>query len=148
MRRIMLVILVIAVVMAIVSCSDSQETSMMEVDISSIKSKDFQAQIQDWERNNGAYLVQRINKNDSAYYLFLNAHNIMQGSKPTSFEDIKVDFEDTTMKIYYSEKESGDQKNIRNKVLYRIPLSKAPEIVKIYKNGVESHFETISIIED
>jgi hypothetical protein len=139
-------ILVLMLIASILTgCNKNEGTSIQEIDISSIKNDRFKMQIQNWEQKNGSYLLQYGDKKDS-FYLFLNAANIVQGSKATYFESLTVDVEDNTLNIFYSEKEANQTTGIKNKVLYRIPAAKTINTVRIYKNGQEAHFEMVSVI--
>lgn len=144
MRRVLIILAILTFIMYfITSCAENEETSMMEVDDSSFRKDQLAMQMLDWEQKNGAYLVQYQDKNE--YYLYLNAMNVAQGCKATCFESITVDFKNNTMHIYYIEKETDDDKNIRNNVWYKIPVENSVDSIRIYRNGQETHFNSINV---
>lgn len=148
MKRVLTVILIFLLMMPLATaCDKSIEASIKEVSITGIRNDELKDMIDVWQQKNGAYLVQNTAKNGE-YYLYLNSFNLEPGTKATYFGSLTVDFEDDVMHIYYEEKEAIETKDIKNKVLYKIPIGKTPNVVKIYKNGVETSFEAVGTIEE
>jgi len=148
LKKALVLLLIFTFIISLVTgCDKNAEVSFGEVNISSIKNAQLKKLVDVWQQTNGAYLVTNTAKQD-LFYLFLNASNVETGTKPTYFESIKLDPQDNVMHIYYVEKETEETKDIRNKVLYRIPMGKTPNSVRIYKNSQEIYFEDISTIEE
>jgi hypothetical protein len=146
MRRLLIIALVVVIALS-VGCAKSTESSIQEINISNIKDVQFKNQLQEWEQKNGAYLLEYREKND-AYYLYLNAANVLSDSKRRYFESLTVDIENNILNIYYTEKEIDPSNATRNKILYKIPKAKSVDTVKIYQNGEETHFENIVILNN
>ncbi|MFT5873806.1 MAG: beta-lactamase regulating signal transducer with metallopeptidase domain [Clostridium sp.] len=83
-------------------------------------------------------------------YLFLNAQNVKEGEKASYFTDIKMEVKQGTLFINFNEKYTDDYKNkeIDNRVLYKIIMQhKNVDTIRIYKNGQETHFDTVYATE-
>jgi hypothetical protein len=129
------------------ACRKDVVASVEEMNIKSIKNEKLRSLVDSWQQEDGAYLANNT-AIGGAYYLFLNASTVEKGEKPTYFQSLSVGFESNVMHIYYVEKETGDTKNNRTKILYRIPMESTPDTVKIYKNGEEVYFNNIGVIEE
>jgi phage-related protein len=148
LKKALLLLLIFTLIISIVTaCDKNQEASVGEVQIPNIQNEQLKKLVDSWQQTNGAYLAANTAKSD-VFYLFLNASNLETGTKPTYFESITVDPKDNVMHIYYVEKETEESENIKNKVLYRIPMGSTPNTVRIYKNGEEIYFEDIGTIEE
>jgi hypothetical protein len=142
------VLLLLLAISLFTACNQSSGISFDEIDISSIKGEKVNKLLQDWQHKNGAYLFQYQNQGKKNYYIFFNASNIEQGNKALYFDGLRVNFEDTIMYVHYSEKQTDNLNNGRNKALYKIRQSKGVDTIKIYKNGQETYFEKIGAIEE
>jgi hypothetical protein len=135
----------ILIISLLTACNKDAVASIEEVDIKNIKNEELRNLIDSWQQEDGAYLANNII--GGAYYLFLNASTVEEGEKPTYFQALSVGFESNVMHIYYVEKELGEIKNNRNKILYRIPMEGTPDSIKIFKNGEEVYFNNIGVIK-
>ena len=91
---------------------------------------------------NGIYLYDD-NTNES--YLFLNDYHVKMGNKATYFENVKMDIEGELLIIKFDEKSTSDykNKNIENRLLYKVKKTKNIKSIKVYKNGEETEFDLI-----
>jgi hypothetical protein len=145
----LLAFLLLLLIAITVGCSQDQEMSIHEVDISSIKNERFTLLLQAWEQKNGAYLFQyqqQGNKSDKDLYIFLNASNEVKDSKPTYFEGLSAKVEAGTLIIKYTEKETEQLYNDRNKVLYKIQMVEDIDRISIYRNEQETYFEVVGAL--
>lgn len=80
-------------------------------------------------------------------YLFLNGDNVVQGEMASYFTDIKAEVKEGTLIIKFNEKYTDDYKNkeINNRVLYKIKQLKTFDTIRIYRNGEETHFNSIDV---
>jgi hypothetical protein len=93
---------------------------------------------------NGIYMQQ---DGTGEAYLFLNGYNVVQGEMASYFTDIKAEVKEGTLIINFNEKYTDAYKNkeINNRVLYKIKQLKTFHTIRIYKNGEETHFDSIDV---
>jgi hypothetical protein len=145
LKKLLVLILLATIILLSVGCDKSTESSIQEISMSSIKDVLIRNLIQGWGQKNGAYLLEYGDRKN--VYLFLNATNVAQGSKSIYFDSITVDIEANILNIKYTEKEI-DQPNVsKNRMLYRIYRTESVDKIRIYRNGEETHFETIGAID-
>lgn len=135
------IINIILIVMVMVGCSNNSklEFSKDSLENTDKKVKTFMDSIND---KNGIYLYEE-NTNES--YLYLNGYNVKIGEKASYFTNIEMEFKEGTLIINFNENYTDDYKDkeIDNRILYKIKQPKNVDTIRIYKNGQETHFDSI-----
>ncbi|WP_164669761.1 membrane lipoprotein lipid attachment site-containing protein [Virgibacillus doumboii] len=85
---------------------------------------------------NGIYM---FNDTDKRYYLYLSQEFLDNGKH---FGKIDIKTEESSLNIYLSDDSEGE-KVINKYKVYEIKLDKQYKIIKVFKNGEETHFQTI-----
>ncbi|WP_025786270.1 hypothetical protein [Sporosarcina sp. D27] len=137
MRRFLILILVMG---SILTGCGKEEVSFSEVSIDKVKKdvKDFIMHIETSEsdKGNGIYM---FNDSEKVRYLYLT-QDFLEGENGFGSLDIKVD--DNSWNIYLNE--SSDVEGIEDEYkLYKIKLNEEFEYGRVFKNGEETHFQTI-----
>lgn len=137
----MVIISIILIILAIVGCSKNTKLSFSQenLKITDKKIKIFMDKVND---KNGIYLYSD-GTNDMR--LFLNGYNVKYGEKASYFTDIKMEVKEGTLIIYFNEKFTDEYKDkeIDNRVLYKIKQPKNVDTIRIYKNEQETYFDCI-----
>ncbi|MDF2613958.1 MAG: hypothetical protein K0S71_1744 [Clostridia bacterium] len=96
--------------------------------------------------DNGIYQLHTSNGNQ---YLFLNGSNVVQGEEEAYYENIKIEDDKNIAKIYFNELYTADyqDKELESMKLYKILLKDTINSIGIYKNGKETYFDSIDIVE-
>jgi hypothetical protein len=133
---------VLASIIALLTTACSSELSLEKTEFSSVD-QDVQAFMDRARKTNGAFLYQADRKN----YLLLNGVNVIQGDPATTFSNVEVKGDGDTLNIFYDEDfiQDSEDKKLANDLLYEVKLNKDYETIKLFKNGVESHFTNITI---
>ena len=118
----------------------NNEVSFSEVNIDKVKKdvKDFILHIETSEsdKGNGIYM---FNDSEKVRYLYLN-QDFLESKNGFGSLDIKAD--DNSWNIYLNEISDVTELEDDYK-LYKIKLNAAHEYMKVFKNGEETHFQTI-----
>ncbi|MED3549920.1 hypothetical protein [Cytobacillus praedii] len=107
----------------------------------SAKVKDFitQMEINEDGTGNGIYV---LNGKEDKFYLFLSQEFLDKGK---SFGSIDVKEEEDTLTIYLNESSNiGQEDQVLNK-LYEINRPKDYEFLRVFKNGKETHIQTVGV---
>lgn len=101
--------------------------------------KDFitQMEINEDGTGNGIYI---LNVKKDKFYLFLSQEFLDKGK---SFGSIDVKEEEDTLTIYLNERSDKGQENQVMKKLYEIHRLKDYEYLRVFKNGEETHIQTV-----
>ncbi|KOP71912.1 hypothetical protein AMS60_21750 [Bacillus sp. FJAT-21945] len=101
--------------------------------------KDFitQMEINEDGTGNGIYI---LNVKKDKFYLFLSQEFLDKGK---SFGSIDVKEEEDTLTIYLNERSDKGQENQVMQKLYEIHRSKDYEYLRVFKNGEETHIQTV-----
>ncbi len=117
---------------------------MQQLDVAAAE-KTVQQFVRSAQQENGVHLYQ--DEENKFYYLLLNGLNMMQGDPASTFSDIEIKSENDTLNISFKEDfiKNHEGKKLANQLLYQIKLNEDYETLKLFKNGEESHFHTITI---
>ncbi len=101
--------------------------------------KDFitQMEINEDGTGNGIYI---LNVKKDKFYLFLSQEFLDKGK---SFGSIDVKEEEDTLTIYLNERSDKGQENQVMQKLYEIHRPKDYEFLRVFKNGEETHIQTV-----
>ncbi len=140
-RFVMVIISIILIILAIVVCYKNTNLTFSKENYKNTdnKIKVFMDKLND---KNGIYLY---SDGTNDMYLFLNGYNVNIGEKASYFTDIEMEVKDRTLIINFNEKYTDDyiNKEIDNRVLYKIKQPKNVDTIRIYKNEQETHFDSI-----
>ncbi|MFG6494842.1 hypothetical protein P8610_05750 [Fictibacillus sp. UD] len=144
MKRLLIAIGLITLLTGCTSVQTSSELTMQQLDVDAAE-KSVQQFVRSAQQENGVYLCQ--DEQNNIYYVMLNGVNMVQGDSALTFSDVEVKGEEESLTITYSEDLIKDMegKKLANQLLYKIKLNKDYETLKLFKNGEESHFHTITI---
>lgn len=92
---------------------------------------------------NGAHLYF---EKPNVVYVYLNGSNVKQGEKAIYFTDFDVLKNDEALSVVYNTAETEDYSNpsLKHELLYKVNSDVKPETIKLYINGKEVSFATIS----
>ncbi|MCA1054011.1 hypothetical protein LCM10_03345 [Rossellomorea aquimaris] len=126
--------------LSMAGCASSQDVSEVSQDE---VSEPIQTFIEDVKEENGVHLYYDGTK---AIYVYFNASNVKQGEEASHFSDVKVEEEGNTVKVLYSREEMSDDsnENIDYELLYKIETDDSYENLKLFENGKEVSFGTVS----
>lgn len=140
--RVVLSILLI-IIIVLISCRHHALLNYRRVkaDYASGKIKNF---VQRMGNQNGAYLCEDDKK---TIYLLLNGPFGKRGQKVPCFSNVKVVPSGNVINISYQESltKNDISRRIDNRLLYRIKLHKNFNLIKLFKNGRETHFDNINL---
>lgn len=140
-KKVLILSVIFIVLVSIVGCRRSSEITYYEIKIEDASSKltDF---INESSKKNGVHIFEN---NNEELYIFLNGCNVFQGGKAPYFEDIKIEVQEDSLVISFIEKYTDDysDKNIENKVLYKVKKHKVFEYIRVYKNSQEVHIDSV-----
>lgn len=93
---------------------------------------------------NGVYLY-FDNEND-AMYIYLNGSNVIDGEEATYFTDFDIEEEDDMLKLSYTSEQTTDysDQSLDYERFYKIISDQDYEGIKLYGNGQEVSFDTVS----
>jgi len=140
LRRILLIILSIVVLSG---CNKDSSLSVSEVSQKNI-SKDIQSFFQEVKEENGVYLY--FDEQKSNVFVYLNGSNVSQDDMAVHFTGFDVEKENETLNLLYKSEETSDYSNpsLENELFYKVNLADDYDVVKVFNNGNETIFNTIS----
>lgn len=114
-----------------------------EVNLDSIFNAKLKEKINELFPDNGVYLYDK--PGDKGEYLILNSNQTNSLGEIALYSDVKVEIEEDTMMIYYTEtmKTYTPNEEADKQFVYKIKSNKQCEYIRIYKNGEESYFDSI-----
>lgn len=109
-------------------------------------SRKVTASLSPFYNKNGIYLYGDGTKER---YLFINGYNIKQGELAPCYTDVKMELKDKTLIINFKETyaEEHEKGEISNRLLYKIKKLDNVDKISIFKNGQETHFDSIIVNE-
>ncbi len=141
MKKVWLFLLCIVV---LTGCSYSASSlSYLNVDQGSL-SKEIQSYFQGVKEENGVHLY--FDKENNSMYVYLNATNVVQGENAEIFTDFDVESEQDTLHFLYKSEETTELSSSasNHSIIYKVNPNKEYDTVKLFNNGNEKAFETIS----
>lgn len=118
------------------------ELSFSEVSVKSA-GKDIQTFIVDVEDENGVHLYF---DNANVIYVYMNGLNVVQGEKAFYFTNFDIEESGETLNIKYKSTETTDYSNqsLTHEILYKLNTTKNYQSIKVFCDGEEVSFGTIS----
>jgi len=140
LRRILLIILSIVVLSG---CNKDSSLSVSEVSQKNMN-KDIQSFFQEVKEENGVYLY--FDEQKSNVFVYLNGSNVSQGDMAVHFTGFDVEEKNETLNLLYKSEETSDYSNptFENELFYKVNLADDYDVVKVFNNGNETIFNTIS----
>lgn len=140
-KKVLILSVIFIVLVSIVGCGRISEITYSEIKIEDASSK-LTNFINDSSKKNGVHIFENDNKE---LYIFLNGYNVFQGEKAPYFENIKIEVQEDSLIISFTEKYTDDysDKNIKNKVLYKVKKHKDFEYIRVYKNNQEVQIDSV-----
>lgn len=110
----------------------------VEISSASQKVKTF---VNTFAGKNGVYTYEDGTKEK---YLLLNGFNVPRGEKAAYFSEVKMEVIDNALVISYNENFTDDYKNkeMSNLMLYRFKQPDNIDVLRVFKNGAETHFDS------
>ena len=141
LKRILLLLLSIV---TLSGCNTNASLSFSEVSQNSL-SKDTQSFFQRVKDENGVHLY--FDQKKDALFVYLNGTNVMQDEKAVYFTDFQIESENGTLNLKYKSEETSDYSNssLKHEIFYKVNLDKNYQEVKLFNNGNETSFGTISV---
>lgn len=131
------------VVLVLLGCRNYSELNYRQIkaEYAQGKAKEF---VKRFGSKDGVFLCEDKN---NTYYLLLNGVLLNQSQGAADFSDFQIVPKGNVLNISYKETYIKDyvNKKIDSKVLYRIKLHRNFNGVKLYKNGKETHFDSVSL---
>lgn len=94
----------------------------------------------------GVYLLNT--GEDNVTYLILDGSHMSLNNEAPYFSDVKIEKEGDSIMIYFNEelKAYPEGKYSGQRLIYKIINNTDTEYIKVFKNGEETHFNSISIL--
>lgn len=139
-KTFILVFVLIIAVFTLSACSKGAGSSAKEISLEDIKDDKAKQMMELLNSKDGAHIFM----GEKEFYLFLNASN-GTAAKPVEFTGLTVSYDKSTkvLTLDYSEKEVASKDNLKNKVIYKIPVSEKPDRLKLLKNGQSTPVTTL-----
>lgn len=139
-KTLILFFVIVIAAFTVTACSQSTGASAKEVSIADIKDDKAKQMIEMLNGKDGAHIFM----GEKEFYVFLNASNGTSG-KPVEFDGLTVSYDKSTKALIldYAEKEATSKENIKNKVIYKVPVSEKPDRLKLLKNGQPTPVTTL-----
>lgn len=139
-KFIALILFLVLMIVLLSGCQQKNGSSLLKIDEGSAPTavRNFISEI---SSQNGVNLYSDGVHGD---YLFLNAENVVYGQKASYFTEVKCELVEETLFIYIAENQTEDySKKICNRVIYKIDSSAEYDRIRIYRNGLETYFDTV-----
>lgn len=138
------IIIVLFSIVILNGCSYSASTlSYLNVDQEDL-SEEIQSYFQNVQEENGVHLY--FDEKNNSMFVYLNASNVAQGENAEVFTDFDVESEQDTLHLLYQSEETTDHSNSssQHSIIYKVNLNKDYDTVKLFHNGNETAFKTVS----
>ncbi|RWZ58576.1 hypothetical protein EQV77_06310 [Halobacillus fulvus] len=125
------------------ACNTSQSLSYTEVQKENMN-EDALSFFQSMKAKNGVHLY--FDEQNDAVFTYLNASNVAQGEQALNFTSFDLENEADTLKVFYESESTSDYSDSSNvhEQFYRLDLDQNYESIRLFQNGIESSFGTIS----
>ncbi|ERI92341.1 hypothetical protein HMPREF1982_02323 [Clostridiales bacterium oral taxon 876 str. F0540] len=124
------------------SASKNKTFIAKEINFNTFSNKKIRIAIEQICKDNGVFLY---NLKDNATYLILDgSHANFKGEAPY-FSDVKIEAKENSIRIYFTQelKNYPFGKYPQQKLVYKITKDKKYDYIKVFKDGVETHFDSI-----
>lgn len=140
MKKILLILLGIVVLSG---CNINSSLFIKEVNQESL-SRDIQLFFQGVKEENGVHLY--FDNQNNTMFVYLNGSNVTQDKKAVYFTEFDVKRENDTLNLLYKSDMTSDYSNssLEHELFYKVNADKEYEEVKLFNNGNETSFGTIS----
>lgn len=137
------ILLILFCIVTLTGCNTNSSLSLSEVNKESIN-KDIQSFFQDVKKENGVHLY--FDNQNNSMFVYLNASNVIQDKTAVYFTGFDVKSENDTINILYKSDKTSDYSNssLEHELFYKVNLDKDYEKVKLFHNGNETSFDTVS----
>lgn len=145
MKNKLFIMVVIVIILSVTVGCNNTDSLFTKINLDNANKK-VKSSLSSFYSKNGIYLYE---DGKDEMYLFLNGYNVMQGGKVPYYTDIRIEVKDKTLVINFREKYTEDYQNkeIENRLLYKIKNPKNVDTISILKNGQETHFDSIIVSE-
>ncbi|TYS67739.1 hypothetical protein FZC76_14340 [Sutcliffiella horikoshii] len=141
MKKIIIVLFSYAI---LTGCSYSASTlSYLNVDPEDL-SEEIQSYFQSVREENGVHLY--FDEENNSMFVYLNASNVAQGDHAETFTDFDVESQEDTLHLLYNSEKTPDISSTSSihSIIYKVNLNQEYEGVKLFHNGDEASFRSIS----
>ncbi|KIL45509.1 hypothetical protein KP78_30530 [Jeotgalibacillus soli] len=137
------ILLILIGFLLLTGCNTNSQLSYKEVSKKSLN-KDIQSFFQGVKEENGVHLY--FDNQNTAIFVYLNGSNVVQGEEAIYFTGFDVERVNETLNIFYNSDKTSDYSNssLEHELFYKVNLDKDYEEVKLFNDGNETHFGTIS----
>lgn len=95
------------------------------------------------DNENGVHLYN--DEQNNSVLVYLNGYNVEQGDPANSFNNFNVAAEGNSLHLSYNTDTTTDyDSEIENQLYYEVSLDKEYDTIKVFNNGEEAAFNTIS----
>lgn len=124
------------------ACQSSDSVSFSEKKVNELP-QDVQSFFNSVNEENGVYLYDDAQSNTLLVYL--NGYNVEQGDLATNFNNFNAVAEGNTLHLSYdTDTTTHYDSEIDNQLYYEVRLDKEYDTIKLFNNGDETFFNTIS----
>ncbi|MFS0673228.1 hypothetical protein [Ornithinibacillus sp. 179-J 7C1 HS] len=106
--------------------------------------QDIQSFFDRVKQENGVHLY--YDNQNEAVYVYLNGFNVTQGEEAIHFTGFDVERDHDILNILYKSEETAERNNssLAYELFYKVDVDQDYEYIKLFHNGIESTFDTIS----
>ncbi|MGD6777947.1 hypothetical protein [Sutcliffiella horikoshii] len=129
--------------LVLTGCNNNSSLTYSELSEEDL-SEETQSYFQSVKKENGAHLY--FDEENDSMVVYLNGENIVQGEKAETFTGFDVDSEEDILKLMYKSEETTDFSDSSSdySLFYKVNLNKEYDKVKLFQNGNEASFLSIS----
>ena len=140
---IVLVILIISGVFAKINNVKDNTFTTEKLNANSSVYKKINNKVSGITEKNGTYLL-NTGEDNVTYFILDRSHLSFRNEIPY-FSDVKIENKGDSILIYFSEelKTYSEGKYTELRLIYRITKDKATEYFRVFKNGEETHFDSV-----
>lgn len=139
-------VLVMLIIIGIFTKLNNSKESTFTTEKLNINSRDYKKindKVSETIKKNGVYLLYTGQENVT--YLILDGSHMNLKNEVPYISDVKIEKKVDSVMIYFSEelKTYSEGKYPELRLIYRITEDKYTEYIRIFKNGEETHFDTV-----
>lgn len=140
-----LTVLLIIIIIGIEKLNNVKEGtfSAEKLNINSKDYKKINGKVSETINKNGVYLLNI--GDEKVEYLILDGSHISFKNEVPYYSDVKVEKKEDSIMIYFNEEEKtySESKFLELRLIYKITEGKGTEYTKVFKNGEETHFDSV-----
>lgn len=124
------------------ACQSNDTLSSSEKKVDEL-SKEAQNFFNSVDNENGVHLYN--DEQNNSVLVYLNGYNVEQGDPANSFNNFNVAAEGNSIHLSYNTDTTTDyDSEIENQLYYKVSIDKEYDTIKLFNNGEETAFNTIS----